>query len=42
MEVKIKQELENLDRNDFDAVCDLAGDLGVLSILFCRKITSGY
>lgn len=24
MEVKIKQELENLDRNDFNAVCDLA------------------
>ena len=24
MEVKVKQELENLDRNDFDAVCNLA------------------
>ena len=24
MEVKVKQELEHLDRNDFMAVCDLA------------------
>ena len=24
MEVKVKQELENLDRDDFMAVCDLA------------------
>lgn len=24
MEVKVKQELENLDRNDFNAVCHLA------------------